>query len=177
MGDGFASYIGRMELLAFFSGYPLIYSLVRFIAGKRATSGSPGGKWKKLTSLLPYVYAFTGLLYLGLELKNAYPAYTLSSFRAGPATDFLRIWALLSLLFWIPALAKKPQISLLHSLVFFCLLLKDILLQSGMQDGREILRNDMIIYSLSLLLNSAALGLVSLLTYLISLIPTKTPGA
>ncbi len=163
MGDDFLSYLERLELMAFFSAYPLVYAIVYVVTGnsKRQTV-------KTLPSFLPYAYALVGLLYLGLQLKNLYPDYSFENIRLSVQQPYLKTWALFSLLFWIPALAKKPILSLLHSLVFFFFLLRDLFLQSSVLSAdKNIVRNDMKIYTDSLLLNLGALILVILISLLI----------
>ena len=81
---------------------------------------------------------------------------------------WLMIWALLSILFWIPAVSKKKELSLIHSLVFFFFLLKDIVLQIASSADGNILKNDMRIYTISLLLNLCAFILLVLLSFFIS---------
>ena len=81
---------------------------------------------------------------------------------------WLMIWALLSIFFWIPAIARKRLLSLLHSLVFFFFLLKDFVLQFSQPAHENIVGNDMRIYTISLLLNVGAFVLLLLLSLLIS---------
>ena len=153
MGDNFFSYLQQLELMAFFSAYPLLYAIINVFAGN-----SNREVLKKLPSILPYAYALVGSLFLGLQLKNLYPDYSFENIRLSVQQPILQIWALLSLLFWIPALAKKPVFSLLHSFVFFFFLLRDLLshLFESATD-KNILRNDMKVYTDSLLLNLGAL--------------------
>lgn len=150
MDDSFILYLERLELMAFFAGYPLIYLLVVSVAGTE--------KLKRITriniaSLLAYSYAVTGLLYVGLMLKNLYPDLSLEHIRVSAAGPFLKIWALSSLLFFIPAIAKRPVLSLLHSMVFFFLLLRDLFLPFTKQGDQSLINNDMRVYSFSLILN------------------------
>ena len=161
MDGNFFSYIERLELLAFFSAYPLLYALINVIAGN-----STRKVLKKIPSLLPYTYALVGTLYLGLRLKNLYPDYSFENIRSSVQHPVLTIWALFSILFWIPALTRKPVISLLHSLVFFFFLLKDILSQlftSGAD--KNIIKNDMKLYTDSLILNLGALLFLTLIYF------------
>jgi hypothetical protein len=162
MGDDFFSYLQQLELMAFFSAYPLVYAIVNVLTGN-----SKKETLKRLPSLLPYTYALVGTLYLGLQLKNLYPDYSLENIRSSIQQPLLSIWALLSLFFWIPALAKKPVISLLHSFVFFFFLLRDLFLQQfASAKDRNILRNDMKVYTDSLLLNLGAFAFIVLLSFL-----------
>ena len=151
MNDSFFSYLQQIELMAFFTGYPLVYALVKFIADKQ-----PISRLFKFhaASLLPYAYALVGTIYLALQLKKLYPSYSIESIHLHIQLPLLTGWALLSILFWIPAIAKKPVLSLLHSLVFFFFLVKDIFFQSP--GDKDILQNAMKIYTTSILLNLGA---------------------
>lgn len=164
MDDSFFAYLQRLELMAFFSAYPLIYAVIYVFAGS-----SKKELPKKLPPLLPYAYALVGTLYLGLQLKNLYPDYSFENIRHSVQQPFYIIWALLSLFFWIPLFCKKPVISLVHSLVFFFFLVRDLFSQlSSSSADKNIVRNDMKIYTDSLLLNLGALILVTLISLMIT---------
>ena len=59
MDETFFAYLQRLEMMAFFSGYPLIYAVVLFIAGNQQFKS-----WfkRRLLSLLPYAYALVGMI-------------------------------------------------------------------------------------------------------------------
>jgi len=164
MGDNFFSYLQQLELMAFFSGYPLVYAIILSIAGKKQLRNNFKSS---IVRLLPYSYALVGILYLGLQLKNLYPDYSAENIKIALEHPFLKIWGLLSLLFWIPTLAKKTELSLLHSLVFFFLLLKDLIVQSSFNEGNtHIIKNDMKVYTDSLMINISSLLVVSITYFL-----------
>ena len=104
MDNSFFAYLQQLELMAFFSGYPLLYAVVFFMAGNKQ---SRNNFKKRLISLLPYVYPVVGTLYLGLQLKNLYPDYSFENVKLSMQHPWLIVWGLLSILFWIPALGKK----------------------------------------------------------------------
>ena len=79
---------------------------------------------------------------------------------------YLISWGLLSLLFWIPALARKTVLSLWHSLVFFFFLARDLFLHSFYRVDKSVVQNDMKIYTNSLLINIAAFAFIFLIAYL-----------
>lgn len=168
MGNGFYVYLQQLELMAFFSGYPLLYAIILFFAGKKL----PQNNYRnRIVSLLPFAYALIGTLYLGFQLKNLFYNYSAANVRHIFVQPWLLIWGLLSLLFWLPALRKKNELSLIHSLVFFFFLVKDIVLQiTGSSGGREMLQNDMRIYAVSFLLNLGALALIILISSMIGFI-------
>jgi energy-coupling factor transporter transmembrane protein EcfT len=122
-----------------------------------------------LVSILPFAYALIGTLYLGLQLKNLYPGYTIENVSHRIQQPYLIIWALMSVLFWIPALPKRQILSVLHSLVFFFIIIKDLFFQlAGVTRDNNIIKNDMSVYSVSILLNTAAYILLALLAFLLT---------
>ncbi len=159
-------YFERLEYIAFFSGFPLLYAVVFVLAG---SSQNRAGIRARLVSSLSYAYATVGLLYWGYFIKSLYPDYSFRHILDSVHQPFLKIWALLSLLIWIPAINKRFVISLLHSLVFMYILCRDLIQQAFSPNGdRYVIRNDMKLYSDSLLLNTGVLLIVLLLAYLIS---------
>ena len=164
MGNNFFAYLQQLEMMAFFSGYPLLYTFILFVTGYRQSK--PYTK-KRVASLLPFSYALVGTLYLGLQLKNLYPDYSIENIKGTFEHPLLVIWGLLSILFWIPALGKKHVLSLIHSLIIFFFLVKDLFLQSTTSSAdKNIVRNDMKIYTDSLLLNLGAFAFIVLLFFL-----------
>ena len=162
MGDSFFAFIQQLELMAFFSGYSLLYAIIVVFAGDRA----PGNNFKtRLVPALPLSYALVGTLYLGLQLKNFYLSYSSANIIQSIHHPYLMIWGLLSILFWIPLFRKKEVVTLLHSLVFFFILVKDISMQIFSSVDENILKNDMRIYTVSFLLNVASFILIILLYF------------
>ncbi len=164
MDSSFFDYLERLELMGFFSAYPLVFAVVVVLAANLKKEIS-----KKIPFLLPYAYALVGTFYLGMQLKNLYPDYSLAHIKESVQQPFLKIWALLSLLFWLPVLAKKPWWSFFHSLVFLYFLLRDLLQQSTHSFAdRNIVRNEMKVYTDSLLLNAGTFLLVLLIFLLLN---------
>lgn len=164
MGTDLFTYIQRLELIAFFSGYPFIYAIVYTIAGEKHKIA--GSFANRLTSSLPMAYALTGTLFIGLLLKDLYPDYSAKNIAYQFQTPYFVIWGILSVLFWIPAFSKKTIFSLLHSLVFFSLFLKDLFLYFNDSMDKEMIRNDMKIYTISLLLNTATLFFILAVSFI-----------
>jgi hypothetical protein len=164
MDNSFFAYLQQLEMMAFFSGFPLIYAIVIFISGKPQSKTSFKSR---LVSLLPVAYALVGVLFLGLQLKNLYPDYSIEHINETVQSPYLLSWALLSLLFFLPLFRKRPSLCLYHSLVFFIFVAKDILsyLFKYTQD-KSVLKNAMNIYTNSLLLN---LGIL-IFTFFVSLV-------
>lgn len=164
MNDTFFTYLHRLESIAFFSGYPLIYTIVLFITGKKASKNKVMGK---IFSLLPFSYALVGTLYLGLQLRNMYLDRSVENIEYLVQQPWLVGWGILAMIFWIPVIAKKPVLSLLHSFVFFYLLIRDFIFQmSSPVDDRSIIRNDMKLYTDSLLLNIVTLIIITMIYFL-----------
>lgn len=164
MPDSFVAYAEWIELETFFSGYLLVYAIIFLMA-----SGWQGINFAKTKLLpnLPTAYAFAGTLYWGLQLKNMYPDYTVDHLIAGTQLHYLKIWGLLSILFWIPVLRKKAVFSLLHSLVFFYLMITRLYLQFVDSTGNDLAGNTIKIYSASILLNLLSLLFVTFISFLI----------
>lgn len=164
MGSSIFTYVRQLEMLGFFSGYPLVYYFLRFLVRNRPLkiSGKPD-----LVSILPYAYALTGTLYTGLLIKNLYPDYSSENIRHQIQQPYLVIWAILSLLFWIPAISRKQILSMFHSLVFFLLILKDLFVQlTGFNPDPNVLKNDMNVYTVSIVLNLLTIIILVLLSLL-----------
>jgi hypothetical protein len=148
--------------MAFFSGYSLLYAIILVFAGDKETRNNFKNR---IVSSLPLSYALVGTLYLGLQLKNFYLSYSSGNIRQSIHHPYLMIWGLLSILFWIPLFRKKEIFTLLHSLVFFFILVKDISMQIFSSVDENILKNDMKIYTVSFLLNLASFILIVLLYF------------
>jgi hypothetical protein len=164
MGSSIFTYVQQLEMLVFFSGYPLVYYFVRFLRRYAPFKNVRGAGF---ISILPFAYALIGALYLGLLLKNLYPGYTIENIRHRIQQPYLIIWALLSILFWIPAIPQRQILSILHSLVFFFIIVKDLFFQlTGYISDPNILRNDMKAYTVSVALNLASFILLAILSFL-----------
>ncbi|HTR28239.1 MAG TPA: hypothetical protein VMH27_03155 [Puia sp.] len=146
--------------MAIFSGYPLIWSFARAAMGKRPSEGSLRGK---LAGLLPFAYALLGTLYLGLQGKNLYPDYSIGHISWVMRQNYLQVWGLLAILFWLPALRNRPALSLFHSLLFVFFLVADLVRQYfNVGDGVDRVRNDMTVYTVSIVLDLGMYALVIL---------------
>lgn len=163
MDDNFFTYLQQLQLMVFFSGYPLLYAVAVFICSNLNIKNN---FTQKVISKLPFTYALLGTIYLGFVLKNLYPDYSIENIKQWFQLPFLEVWGLLSILFWIPVLANKTILSLLHSLVFFYLLLRDLIFHYSGSHDNSIVKNDMNVYTVSLLINLGALVFIVLLSFL-----------
>lgn len=156
-------YIERLQLMGFFAGYPLIYALVNVLAGEQSKKDL---FINRVFRQLPLAYALSGMLFLGYVLNSMYPDFSAENILK--QLTFIKIWGLLSILFWIPLFSKKPIISLLHSLVFFLFLVRDLFLHLTSMIGIDMIKNNMRVFTDSILLNTANLVIIVILMSLIS---------
>ena len=164
MHNDFFAYVEHLEMLAFFSGYPLMYYLVRFFFSKKYSKNL---RLAGIVTILPYSYALMGTLYLGLLLRNMYPNYSIENIQHRIQQPYLVIWGLISILFWIPAVARRQILTVLHSLVFFFYIVRDLFLQvAGINHDQNIIKNDMKIYTVSIFLNLLAIVLIAFVYFL-----------
>lgn len=154
-----------MEILAFFSGYPLVYVIVKTSFQSPVISASVKGR---MQWALPFSYAIMGLLFVGLELKNNYADLHIQILWSHILNPLIYFWGLISLSFFHPYFRRAPQWSFYHSLFFLFLMLQNIFLEVNNQlVNGDNLHNSLKIYSISLLLNAALLGISFLLSFLI----------
>lgn len=165
MGENFFEYIERMELLFFFSGYPLVYSLIYFVHGRAQKNQHP--MLMRLVPLLPLAYALSASIFFGFWLREFVIRQQIQNIRADDHISLLKAWGLSAVIFWIPFFNRKPIYSLLHCMVFFIVFLKELLAGIGSEDGGDIIRNDMRIYTISLALNLVCLTLIWILSIII----------
>ena len=162
MANNFFYYIERLELISFFAGYPLIYALVHLLASlQKPEQTIVEHNW---VSLLPYAYALTGSLFIGFVIDNMNGGNSKENIIA-QFSSFIKIWGFLSILFWIPLFTKKPVYSLLHSLVFFSLVIKDFFIPNFNNTIQKAISTDMTVYSISLVLNLGTFLVIFLITW------------
>lgn len=160
--NDFFIFLEKLELIAFFGGFPLVYFLVYFIS----TDFSFGKNWLiQLPKRLPVAYAFTTLLFVGMKLDQWIRSH-------GAAIDFrsylfyFQAWAFLGLLFFSIFFRRKPHYTLLHSVPFISLLIFDFYTYYKGYLQVEMLHNEMRLYGLGTILNIISVLIVSSL-YLI----------
>ncbi|HNP22808.1 MAG TPA: hypothetical protein PKM63_15545 [Panacibacter sp.] len=149
MGSDFLAYLQMLEFIAFFAGYPLIYTILRYLSAQKNNAAI---FFSKIYEFLPSTYAIAGTLYIGLQLKNIYPDYSLENVIRTIQHPAIAIWAVSTVAFALTVIAKKSFLSLLHSLVFFLLFAIEIANgYSNMSTDGSRLHNTMNIYTASLL--------------------------
>ena len=107
MIDSFIAYIERLELLTFFSGYPLVYTFVHFIAGSKPGTAKSFFIHDAMPSL-PKAYALSGSIFFLLWIREMIIQSGIPNMAPGFDITPLKIWALLACFFWIPVLARRP---------------------------------------------------------------------
>ncbi len=162
--ESFFAYLERLEVFGFYGGYPLLFVIALIVAGPPAGRNSSK---RRLIRSLPYAYALTGTCYAIMIVTGSWPQVdaTLISTMQEP---WLRIWALLALLFWFRPFNRIPVLSLLHSLVFFYFLVRDLLFYSVGKMDKDLIRKEMKVYGDSLLIILAALVFIYALFTLLS---------
>lgn len=151
MNQDFFQYLEKLELLAFFSGYPLWYAIVKAFSGQRSTET----KDRRISGkILPYTYALTATLYAGFCADKLYPDWSFTSWKLLFSHTWLVPWAFTALVFWIPAAGKRTYLSLLHSIPFFFILLSDILHYHFNSPGSGRPTNEMNMYGISVLIQA-----------------------
>ena len=73
MDNDIIAYIQKLELFGFFSGYCLIYTILFSL--KSSSNSKVQTLLQKLIDLLPYAYALTASLYLGMVVKISAPGF------------------------------------------------------------------------------------------------------
>jgi hypothetical protein len=164
MTDSFITYIERLELLTFFSGYPLVYAFTLSFAGSNFTKRNHFSS--ALLNSLPKAYALAGTIFLLLWVREMFIQSGIPNMAPGFNISPYQAWGLLAFFFWMPALRRKPFYSLLHSMVFFFLFFKDLVTGISAASGKDILSNDMKVYAVSLALNISCLFIVLTISWL-----------
>lgn len=170
MDNNLFTYLELALLLIFFSGYPLIYVLIRAFAKAEKVRDFLG---KDISIFLAFAYALTGVLYWGLQIKNLFPVYSFVQLKSAFELPILQIWALLSVLFFIPLLNRKPVYSLLHSFVFFFFITRDLILFVTGTVSAEVIKNNMRVFTYSVLINLASFVFIVLIYLLLKKITAK----
>lgn len=167
MNDFFA-YLEKLELIAFFTGFPLIYFLV--MAYKKPLLSSKYAFLKQVPCHLSYGYALSVLLYVGMKVYqqvNNQEGFHVSNLFIGDNKYYI-IWAYAGLIFWLPFLKSKPILALLHSLVFFFLFLFFIYLYINGEAEKAVVTNSTQLYFYSILLHVFTLLFVTTLYFIFS---------
>lgn len=164
MGEGFIAYIERIELIGFFSGYPVVLVLLNMLLKRRFSRQVLS---MRIRSALPAVYPLLATLYTAMLIKSLYPSYTVQNLLNTFSITPLRIWAITALIFWLPYLKKRISILVVHSAVFLGLLGYDVWTNIRNHATLEMLQNDIRIFGISILLSTVMLLLVTVFIFIL----------
>lgn len=119
MNDIF-SYIDKLELIAFFSGYLIVLTFVSIIAYNYKSI-----KWVNgFKSLLSKSYGIIGLLYIGMKAHQYLPTlikYPFSTIQL--PLDLIHILAYFTFIFLFLSIKIGYKISIIHSAIYLCIVL------------------------------------------------------
>ena len=142
------SYFEKLELIAFFSAFPMFYVLVHFVSNdlnikKRWVANMP--------KTMPLTYAIITLLYLGMKIHQMFEVHSLN-LDWGNMLAYFKIWVVLGLLFFLPYFREKKSWSLLHSLPFTIIILVDFARFYNHQVSQDYIHNEMRLYFTSFMI-------------------------
>lgn len=140
-------YIEQVELIAFFSGLPVIWVLSNLFFRSKPFDTT------LLYQILPYVYGILSVLYVGMKL-NAYWTNLFAGWFFGNYWHiFLKFWAISAIFFLLPIQHNFfKRCSFFHSLVFYAILAKDLILFFNNRLSAELIRNEWEMHLLSIVL-------------------------
>lgn len=147
----------------FFSGYAIMFTITHLLSKNK--------KWgfvkTKVYPLLPQAYALITTCFWVFILYKANLGFVSKEVAHSMLAQFIIIWNLLALLFWIPFFRKKYYFSFIHSLLFFCLPLVFMgknLFRFGILE-REDIFNLLRIYAVGFAIYFAAISMLWIAKY------------
>ena len=151
----FFIYIERLELIAFFTGVPLLGIVIFLVIGKRERG------MVLLHTILPITYAILSVLYLGMKMYQHGLDMGDWLLRGSVLHILLKGWAISASFFFIPAFRKRWRgVSHYHGLVFYGIILNDLIQASRRALSAELIRNEWFLQGLSILGTTLLLVLV-----------------
>lgn len=160
--NDFFIYIERLEFIAFFTGVPLLGIIIFFVIGKRERG------MVLLHTILPITYAMLSVLYLGMKMYQHGLNMGDWLLQGSLLHILLKGWAISASLFFIPAFRKRWKgVSHYHALVFYGIMLNDLIQANRQVLSAELLRNEWLLQGLS------TLGTTLLLAVVYFLLPAR----
>lgn len=160
--NDFFIYLEKIELIAFYGGFPLFYFVIYFIS----TELSFRKAWlKKLPQLLPATYAFSTLLFVGMKIDQWIRNHG-AHFNFHNYLFYFQAWAFLGLLFFANYFRTKTVWVILHSIPFVALIIFDFIAYYQGHLQVELLHNEMRLYTLSTILMLVSLLFISALHFI-----------
>ncbi len=172
MFGGFTIYIEWVELESFFSGFIVIWLIAQAFGHFAILPQKLNGSIRKS---LPLAYAIIGTLYLGLQLRNSWYDQTFLPLFPGYEYYFLKAWALLALLCWIPFFRKHSIFAVLHSSVYFFVMARDLVIAYTREyDDSSRTSNDWKIFAASVGLNLVLTLIILFLSHLLDFLRRRS---
>ena len=138
-------YIEQVELIAFFSGLPVIWILVNLIFENKSKDTV------EINRILPPVYGILSVLYVGMKLDAYWPNIFAGWLFGNKWHIFLKFWAISAIFFLLPIRnIFFLRCSFFHSLVFYAILLKDLIQFFYNTLSAELIRNEWKLHFLSI---------------------------
>jgi hypothetical protein len=145
------TYIDKLELIAFFSAFPLFYFFLIAFYSKPLVMKF---KWLKSTpEIISIVYATISLLYVGMKLNQWYEQILIGPIQYDIYSYIfiVKCWSIFGLIFFFKSLRSKPMLALAHSSIYFIILLIDFFQYYHHQYDIEAFHNEMRLYFIGLL--------------------------
>jgi predicted membrane-bound mannosyltransferase len=155
----FFIYIQELELIAFYSSFPLFYFFIQ--------TWSPQISGINIKLLLPRSYAISVLLYLGMKIDQSighFDYYVAAENHTG-LVFYLQIFTLSGLLFFFSYFKQRHYWVLLHSVIYFILLTSYFVKYFFHQIDKSVLQNSMTLYLLGILLHCVTMSISFLYSY------------
>lgn len=142
-------YIEQVELIAFFSGFPVIWILVKLIFERKSIGAI------LLNRLLPLVYGVLAILYMGMKM-DAYRTNLFAGWIFGNYGHILlKCWAISAMFFLLSSQNKFfIRVVFYHSLVFYAILMKDLVMFFNHTLSADLISNEWKMHLLSIALTA-----------------------
>ena len=142
--DDLFFYIAKLELIAFFSAFPMFYFLIKEFNSRQNIEKY---EWiGEFSVSIVSVYVVLVLLYIGMILNQVYLQSSLSYPNFSNSILYLKCWIFLGILFLFTPFKLKPKWTLLHSLPFTIIVFIDFISFFLKETPIEVIRNEMQLY-------------------------------
>jgi hypothetical protein len=142
--DDLCFYIAKLELIAFFSAFPMFYFLIKVFNSRKNIEKY---EWiGEFSVSIVSVYVVLVLLYIGMILNQVYLQSSLSYLNFSNSILYLKCWIFLGIFFLFKPFKLKPKWTLLHSLPFTIIVFIDFISFFLKETPIEVIRNEMQLY-------------------------------
>jgi hypothetical protein len=149
MEVGLLQELEKLELLGFFSGFPLLYLIFTFFAD--LANSIAWLKPQKIEVTLARAYNMVGLLYFGFVCKQVFLAADASAVFS--SLLYLKVIGLLAAFAFLVPSHHRLMVVLLHSLCYFSLLAADLINYLSRSISDEVVHNALSMLGTSTLLH------------------------